>query len=88
MTDIHSNIEMSDKEMLAYRNKVEQDNPGYTVTYLDINVKGEDVELTATLSAVAFQRIRRITGYLVGTLDRFNNAKRKEVDDRVKHTKI
>ena len=85
MTDIHSNIEMSDKEKLAYRNKVEQDNPGYTVTYLDINVKGEDVELTATLSAVAFQRIRRITGYLVGDLGRFNNAKRREVDDRVKH---
>lgn len=34
---------------------------------------------------VRFQRIRRITGYLVGTLDRFNNAKRKEVEDRVKH---
>ncbi|MGI5832818.1 MAG: anaerobic ribonucleoside triphosphate reductase [Thermoguttaceae bacterium] len=32
-----------------------------------------------------FERIRRITGYLVGTLDRFNNAKRKEVGDRVKH---
>ncbi|MFI3174927.1 MAG: anaerobic ribonucleoside triphosphate reductase [Bacillota bacterium] len=32
-----------------------------------------------------FQRIRRITGYLVGTLDRFNNAKRAEVDERVKH---
>ncbi len=33
-----------------------------------------------------FQRIRRITGYLVGTLDRFNNAKRAEVRDRVKHS--
>ena len=32
-----------------------------------------------------FERIRRITGYLVGTLDRFNNAKRAEVGDRVKH---
>ena len=32
-----------------------------------------------------FERIRRITGYLVGTLDRFNNAKRSEVADRVKH---
>lgn len=85
MTDIHSNIEMSSKEMLAFRNKIEQDNPGYMVTYLDINVQGEDVELTATLSAVKFQRIRRITGYLVGDLGRFNNAKRHEVDDRVKH---
>ncbi len=32
-----------------------------------------------------FERIRRITGYLVGTVDRFNNAKRAEVSDRVKH---
>ncbi len=34
---------------------------------------------------VAFERVRRITGYLVGTLDRFNNAKRAEERDRVKH---
>ncbi len=36
-------------------------------------------------NTVGFERIRRITGYLVGTLDRFNNAKRSEVSDRVKH---
>ncbi len=34
---------------------------------------------------VGFDRIRRITGYLVGTLDRFNNAKKAEVSDRVTH---
>ena len=34
---------------------------------------------------VSFERIRRITGYLVGTLDRFNDAKRAEEHDRVKH---
>ena len=34
---------------------------------------------------VRFERIRRITGYLVGTLDRWNNAKRAEEKDRVKH---
>ena len=34
------------------------------------------------------QRVRRVTGYLVGTLDRFNNAKRAEVKDRVKHATI
>jgi ribonucleoside-triphosphate reductase len=34
---------------------------------------------------VPFERIRRITGYLVGTLDRFNNAKRAEEKDRVRH---
>jgi ribonucleoside-triphosphate reductase len=32
-----------------------------------------------------FERIRRITGYLVGTLDRFNDAKKAEERDRVKH---
>ena len=35
--------------------------------------------------AAGFERIRRITGYLVGTLDRFNDAKRAEEADRVKH---
>ena len=35
---------------------------------------------------VGFERIRRITGYLVGDLSRFNNAKRAEVNDRVKHS--
>lgn len=34
---------------------------------------------------VKFERIRRITGYLVGTVDRFNNAKKAELQDRVKH---
>ena len=37
---------------------------------------------------VSFERIRRITGYVVGTLDRFNNAKKSEVSDRVTHTGI
>ena len=37
---------------------------------------------------VRFERIRRITGYLVGTIDRWNNAKRAEEKDRVKHTKV
>ncbi len=34
---------------------------------------------------VEFERIRRITGYLVGTINRFNDAKVAEVKDRVKH---
>lgn len=34
---------------------------------------------------VKFERIRRITGYLVGSLDRWNNAKQAEEKDRVKH---
>lgn len=37
---------------------------------------------------VKFERIRRVTGYLVGTVDRFNNAKRAEERDRVKHAHV
>ena len=37
---------------------------------------------------VKFERIRRITGYLVGTTDRWNNAKQSEEKDRVKHQKV
>lgn len=36
-------------------------------------------------SGVPFERVRRITGYLVGTLDRFGDGKRAEEADRVKH---
>lgn len=52
---------------------------------IDIKVDGEYVELRYQVDAVPFQRIRRITGYLVGTIDRFNNGKRAEEHDRVKH---
>ena len=37
---------------------------------------------------VKFERIRRVTGYLVGTLDRFNDGKRAEERDRVKHMSV
>lgn len=43
------------------------------------------VENGAVGKGIGFERIRRITGYLVGTLDRFNNAKKAEEHDRVKH---
>ena len=43
-------------------------------------------EVKMTGEGVGFERIRRITGYLVGTVDRFNNGKKAEEKDRVKHT--
>ena len=46
----------------------------------------DEYGITPVFEKVPFQRIRRITGYLVGDLGRFNNAKRAEVLDRVKHT--
>lgn len=48
----------------------------------EAETKDADIKVGA---GVKFKRYRRITGYLVGTLDRFNNAKFAEVQDRVKH---
>lgn len=52
---------------------------------LNIRVDGDYVDLDYDFGHVPFDRIRRITGYLVGTLDRFNDGKRAEERDRVKH---
>ena len=49
--------------------------------------KGKDCERMIG-KGIRFQRIRRITGYLVGSLERFNNAKRAEERDRVKHASV
>ena len=52
---------------------------------LDIKVDGEFVDLSYEFEHVNFDRIRRITGYLVGTMDHWNDAKAAEEHDRVKH---
>ena len=49
-------------------------------------MKAEEVkDVKMVGEGIGFERIRRITGYLVGTVDRFNNGKRAEEHDRVKH---
>ena len=50
-------------------------------------MKDTEVKEVKTVGdGVGFERIRRITGYLVGTVDRFNNGKKAEERDRVKHS--
>lgn len=56
------------------------------LTKLDINIDGEYADLSYELEHVPFERIRRITGYLVGTMDHWNDAKTAEERDRVKHS--
>ncbi len=78
---------LDQKEIDAYVERAKQKYPNVTIEGIDIHVDGDFVDLKYHLETVpGFQRIRRITGYLVGTLDRFNNAKRCEESDRVKHT--
>lgn len=75
---------LPDEELAIYLERGKE-KYGKQLIGLDVRVDGEYVELTYHLRRIPFDRIRRITGYLVGTLDRFNNAKRAEEKDRVKH---
>ena len=76
---------MDQQEINAYITRATQ-KYGSEPLQIDITIDGDEVELDYTFEPRPFHRIRCITGYLVGTLDRFNNAKRCEEGDRVKHT--
>lgn len=76
---------MPQEEINYYVENAERKYAGKNLTAIDFEVDGEFVNAAYHFSSEPFQRIRRITGYLVGTLDRFNNAKRAEESDRVKH---
>lgn len=56
-----------------------------TVKGIEISQDGDYVNIRYRINSKPFERIRRITGYLVGSLDRFNDAKKAEEKDRVKH---
>ncbi len=76
---------LSDEEIQEYVDRGRENKPSQKLLAVNINVDGDYVDLAYTYEDRPFERIRRITGYLVGTLDRFNNAKRAEVLDRVTH---
>ena len=78
---------LSVDEINAYFAHANEMHPGARGT-VDIKIDGDFAELEYNISepcAVPFQRIRRITGYLVGGLGRWNNAKLHELADREKH---
>ncbi len=78
--------EMSQEEIDKYVSYLGEKFPDKELASLDLKIDGDYVDMNYTFSNnVPFERIRRITGYLVGTLDRFNNGKRAEERDRVKH---
>lgn len=54
---------------------------------IHITIDGDSLDIKTVFDDTQpFARIRRITGYLVGTLDRFNNGKKAEESQRVKHS--
>jgi len=79
-----SGDDISTEELSIYLNTV-QSKQKRKIAKADISVDGEYVDISYTFEYVPFERIRRITGYLVGTMDKWNDAKRAEERDRIKH---
>ncbi|WP_278627752.1 hypothetical protein [Thomasclavelia cocleata] len=76
---------MEDKEIQAYIKYLENKFPDETLKSLSIIIDGKDVNLDYIFQTQNFEKIRKITDYLVGTLNHFNNAKAAEESDRVKY---
>ena len=78
---------MDDAEKEQYVNFVKEKFPGRKINEITLKPDGDFIDISWVLEELPpFQRIRRITGYLVGDVKgRFNNAKQAELKDRVKH---
>ena len=76
--------QIEEKERQAYVDYLEKKH-NRKLKSLEIEIDGDYANLTYTWEVVPFERIRRITGYLVGTMDHWNDAKTAEEADRVKH---
>lgn len=82
------NLDNIPEEIVQAAIAMMEQEEGRRVVEISIRRTGNPDEygITPVFEKMPFQRIRRITGYLVGDLGRFNDAKRAEVEDRVKHT--
>lgn len=84
---IHNPEDLPEEIVQAAIQMMEQEEGRHVVEITVRRTENPDeYGITPVFERVPFQRIRRITGYLVGDLGRFNDAKRPEVMDRVKHT--
>ena len=76
--------ELPEKELLAYVQRG-REKYGRALLSIEVRIDGEFADVCYHTKKIPFNRIRRITGYLVGTMDKWNNGKRAEERDRVKH---
>ena len=77
--------DMSEQEIIGYIDMLRDENQDELSQLTISPAENGEVNLDYELQPARLERIRRITGYLVGTIDRWNNAKRAEEHDRVKH---
>lgn len=79
---------MSPEEKKIYADYLKEKYPERIINAVDLKIDGDYVEMSYEYNIVPFERIRRITGYLTGTVDRWNDAKQAELADRVKHSNV
>ena len=82
---LKTNEELTQELVEAYVEMLKEQYHGETIEKIELNFCGNNVAATTTVAPHKFDKIRRITGYLVGTVDRFNDGKKAEEKDRVKH---
>ena len=75
---------IGEEEKQAYINRG-LEKFGRALNKVEVKLDGDYADVNYYTAKVPFERIRRITGYLVGTMDKWNNGKRAEEHDRVKH---
>lgn len=80
------NGELSVEEIIEYITQIQETNKGEKLISLTLTIDGDYIDAEYQFANVQFERIRRITGYLTGTIEKWNNAKRAELNDRVKHS--
>ncbi len=78
-----SEIEENEKNAYIARGR---EKYGRALQRVEVKLDGEYADIHYYTAKIPFERIRRITGYLVGTMDKWNNGKRAEERDRVKHS--
>lgn len=76
---------VSSEEIEAYKKYVTEKYPDEVIDEIILEFEGEDVKIETHKHSVPFVRLRRITGYLTNSLERWNDGKRAEERDRVKH---
>lgn len=76
--------QISDDEVAIYLTQLQVKNK-FKIIKAAVTVDGDHVDVKYEIERVPFERIRRITGYLVGTTARWGNSKQAELKDRVCH---
>ena len=83
---VFSDMDIPYEEAKSYADRGYKHKFNKYLREIALHFDGEYVDISyGTDPMPGFDRIRRITGYLVGTLDRFNDAKKAEESERVKH---